>query len=173
MAVRQRRCSWFLLAMFMAVVLAACSEENAGFRIPPIEEIEEVGLTGFPGSVEEFQEFTVERTKEERFSVQNTCRRTTARSKFVFGEPVLWSEFQAWQNEQAELAGWTVNVVERSPFLEAFSYSKDEINGRSHSFSTRAENPDEAGTICINEDQLVAGYQLRYTIALDPEHPFC
>ena len=173
MAVRQRRFSWFLLAMFMAVVLAACSEENAGFRIPPIEEIEEVGLTGFPGAVQEFQEFTVERTQEERFSVQNTCRRTTARSQFIFDEPVLWSEFQAWQNEQAELAGWNIDVLERPPFLEAFSYSKDEINGRRHSFSALALNQDGPGAMGVTEDQLVAGYQLRYTIALDPEHPFC
>ena len=173
MAVRQRRCSWFLLAMFMAVVLAACGEENAGFRVPPIEEIEEVGLTGFPGAVQEFQEFTVERTQEERFSVQNTCRRTTARSQFIFDEPVLWSEFQAWQNEQAEIAGWTIDVLERPPSIDSFSYYKDEINGRTHSFSTRALDDDGPSGVTVSEDALIRGYQLRYTIALDPEHPFC
>ena len=179
MEVISKRTLQFLTAIcLLAVFLGACSvirEENQGFEVPPFEDIEPLAFIEYPNTT-----VIIERIGSES-SVRSIdgaamCSATGAALTYELDAPVMFSEIQNFYNEAALDAGWEIENSRAESTQELFhpDYVADkEINGRTHTFSINALQPDGTGYYRVSEDEPVIGFEVSYGIRPDPDHPFC
>ena len=171
-----RRLAWVFV---LSGLLGACgllSDDNQGFDVPPFEDIEPIAFVEFPGAVLVSESISSE-SSSLTIDSSPRCTPTGSFRTYEFVEPALFSEIQTFYNEIGLEAGWEIvntrgEVAQEVGRHPVYSGAK-EINGRRHNFSVHASQPDGTGTYQVEEDEPVIGFEMRYGIRPDPDHPFC